>query len=235
MGTDDSMLQKVRALLAKAEATPFEAEADAFTAKAQELIARHRIDRVLLDAGRAHDRETPTTRRIDLEDPYLKAKVILLSNIADANHCRVIWPKPSRYVHCFGFADDIDAVEELFTSLLLQATSAMVRAGSKQDEFRRSRTTAFRRAFLLSFAVRIGQRLSEAVDATVEAAATETSVALVPLLAARAEASEALARETFPRVRPLRASVSDTEGWQAGSAFADHADLSLHRKLASGA
>src|SRR6187402_3719364 len=104
MGTNDSMLHKVRALLAKAEATPFEAEADAFTAKAQELIARYRIDRVLLDAAGTHDHESATARRIDLEDPYLKAKVILLSNIADANHCRVIWPKPQRCVHCFGNA-----------------------------------------------------------------------------------------------------------------------------------
>ena len=235
MEANDAMLQKVRALLAKAEATPFEAEADAFTAKAQELIVRFRIDRVLLDKERARTGGSAVARRIDLEDPYLKAKVVLLSNIADANQCRVIWPKPQRFVHVFGVADDIDAVEELFTSLLLQATGALLRAGSKQDEFQRNRTAAFRRAFLLSFALRIGQRLAETVEATVEAAAAETSVALVPLLAARAEASEALARETFPRVRPLRASVSDAEGWHAGSAFADQADLSRHRKVARGA
>ena len=36
----DGLLDKVRALLAKAESTRFEAEADAFTAKAQELMAR---------------------------------------------------------------------------------------------------------------------------------------------------------------------------------------------------
>lgn len=235
MSSNDAMLQKVRALLAKAEATPYEAEADAFTAKAQELIVRYRIDRVLLDKERARDRGSAVARRIDLEDPYLKAKVVLLSNIADANQCRVIWPKPHRYVQVFGVADDIDAVEELFTSLLLQATGALRRAGSKQDELRRSRTAAFRRAFLLSFALRIGQRLAETVDATVEAAAAETSVALVPLFAARAEASEALALETFPHVRPLRASVSDAEGWHAGAAFADQADLSQSAKLARGA
>jgi hypothetical protein len=235
MGTNEAMLQKVRALLAKAEATPFEAEADAFTAKAQELIVRYRIDRVLLDKERAREGGSAISRRVDLEDPYLKAKVVLLSNIADANQCRVIWPTAQRYVHVFGVADDIDAVEELFTSLLLQATGALRRAGSKQDEFGRSRTAGFRRAFLLSFALRIGQRLAETADATVEAAAAETGVELVPLFAARAEASKALALETFPNVRPLRASVSDTEGWHAGAAFADQADLSQSGKLARGA
>jgi hypothetical protein len=42
---DQRMLDRVRALLAKAESTDFPQEADAFTARAQELMARHRIDR----------------------------------------------------------------------------------------------------------------------------------------------------------------------------------------------
>ncbi|MEE3919447.1 DUF2786 domain-containing protein [Micromonospora sp. BRA006-A] len=45
------MLDRVRALLAKAESTGYPAEAEAFTAKAQELMARHSIDAALLDAG----------------------------------------------------------------------------------------------------------------------------------------------------------------------------------------
>jgi hypothetical protein len=235
MDMNDGVLRKVRALLAKAEATPFDAEAEAFTAKAQELVARYRIDRALL-ADREPDRgDAPLSRGVDVEDPYLTAKVVLLSNVADANDCRAVWPKPLRHVELFGFVDDLDAVEELFTSLLLQATAALRRAGSRQDVFGRTRTTAFRRAFLLSFAIRIGQRLRETVDATVEAAAGETGVALVPMLAARAVAAEALANQSFPSARPLRATVSDAEGWNAGSVFADHADLSVHPKIARGA
>ena len=44
------ILDKVRALLAKAESTEFPEEAEAYTAKAQELMARHRIDRAVLGA-----------------------------------------------------------------------------------------------------------------------------------------------------------------------------------------
>ncbi|MDZ4825733.1 MAG: DUF2786 domain-containing protein [Actinomycetota bacterium] len=235
MDKNASVLHKVRALLAKAEATPFDAEAEAFTAKAQELIARHRIDRALLEARAASDRGTPVARRIEVEDPYLKAKVILLSNVAGANDCRAVWLKPLRYVEMVGYADDLDSVEELFTSLLLQATAALHRAGSKQDVIGRSRTTAFRRAFLTAFAVRIGQRLRAAVDVAVTVAAAESGVALVPILAARSEAVQALARETFPHTRPIRATVTDADGWHAGSAFADQADLAVHSKLARGA
>jgi len=235
MDTNDGMLHKVRALLAKAEATPFDAEAEAFTAKAQELIARYRIDRALLDARESRGHDTPVARRVAVEDPYLTAKVVLLSTVAHSNDCRAVWPKPLRHIQLFGRADDLGAVEELFTSLLLQATVALRRAGSKQDAFGRSRTTAFRRAFLMSFANRIGHRLRETVDATVGAAAAETGVALVPMFAARAEAAEALAVQNFPLLHPLRATVSDAEGWHAGSVFADQADLAMNSKIARGA
>ena len=48
-GIDHRVLTRVRALLRKAESTDFPAEAEALTAKAQELIARHAVDALLLD------------------------------------------------------------------------------------------------------------------------------------------------------------------------------------------
>ena len=58
-----------------------------------------------------------------------------------------------------GFAGDVEAVELLFTSLLVQATAAMMRAGSRTGRNGRSRTRSFRQSFLHAYAVRIGQRL----------------------------------------------------------------------------
>ena len=92
MSTEPSLprgvLDKVRALLAKAESTTFDAEAEAFTAKAQELMARHRIDRAMFEA-REHRRrpEEPVSRRFGVGDPYADAKAMLLANVADANGC----------------------------------------------------------------------------------------------------------------------------------------------------
>src|SRR5438552_3000516 len=57
---------------------------------------------------------------------------------------------------------DLDAVELLFTSLLVQANAAMIRAGGKKDEYGRSRTRSFRQSFLVPYAIRIGERLAEA-------------------------------------------------------------------------
>ena len=48
---EDPLLERVRALLAKAESTSFPEEADALTAKAQELMARHAIDAAMLEGA----------------------------------------------------------------------------------------------------------------------------------------------------------------------------------------
>jgi len=223
-----ALLDKVRALLAKAESTTFEAEAEAFTAKAQELMARHRIDRAVLDAH-SGTREEAAGRRIWIDNPYADPKFVLLAQIGRANGCRAVFEKHLGFATVFGFPDDLDGVDELFTSLLVQATGALNRAGSKTDAYGRNRTARFRRSFLLSFAYRIGERLRETVDATVAAASADTGMALVPLLRARAEAAEAALDATFDasELRSIRLSASDGEGWVAGRVFADQADISV--------
>jgi uncharacterized protein DUF2786 len=224
----DGLLEKVRALLAKAESTSFDAEAEAFTAKAQELMTRHRVDRALLDA--ATDRsDGPIGRRIGTEDPYADAKASLLGVVADANGCHAVWSKEFSFATVFGFPDELDSVEELFTSLLVQATGALRREGSKFDGSGRSRTTRFRRSFLVAFAIRIGERLRAAVEETVAAASAEMGTALVPVLAQRADETKAAAEDAFPHVRKFAPSVSDGEGWHAGRRFADVAKLSVER------
>lgn len=228
----DGVLDKVRALLAKAESTTFDAEAESFTAKAQELMARHRIDRVVLDAAGQSRGEVPVGRRIGVDDPYADAKAGLLAAVAEANGCRAVWSKSLGFSTVFGFADDLAAVEELFTSLLVQSSAALRREGTRKDRSGRSRTTRFRRSFLVAFAHRIGQRLLSTVDATVAAASEETGTALVPLLADRDEAARAAAEAAFPEVGLFSPSATDDEGWYAGTLFGDQADLALGPALA---
>jgi hypothetical protein len=128
----EGLLERVRALLAKAESTTFDAEAEAFTAKAQELMARHRIDRAVVDAAGA-GAEEPIGRRVAIDNPYANAKATLLAQVAGPNGCRAVWSKDLGFSTVFGFASELDGVEELFTSLLVQATVALQHAGSQQD------------------------------------------------------------------------------------------------------
>src|SRR5690606_2021948 len=73
---DPGMLERIRALLAKAEATEYEAEADAFTAKAQELMTRYRVDRAILE-GRSRATTRVIGRRLGVEKPYPEARYLL--------------------------------------------------------------------------------------------------------------------------------------------------------------
>ncbi len=230
-GVPGAILDRVRALLAKAESTTFDAEADALTAKAQELMTRHRIDRA---AVRAHSRqrEEPIGRRLGVDDPYADAKATLLNNVAANNGAKAVWSKHLGFSTVFGYPDELDVIEELFTSLLVQATAALRREGSKVGPTGKSRTTRFRRSFLFAYAVRIDQRLRQTVDATVQEAQVETGTALVPVLAARDAAARAAAQAAFPEMTFTSPSITDREGWVAGTVFGDTADLSVATKLA---
>jgi hypothetical protein len=128
-----------------------------------------------------------------------------------------------------GFEGDLESVELLFTSLLVQANTRMLAEGSREDHRGRSRTRAFRSSFLTAYAHRIGERLREVMDAETEAAVSAAGPqgqVLVPLLAARTEQVEATVGEWFPSVRTKSAaSVRDAEGWHVGRAAADRARL----------
>ncbi|MGH9104809.1 MAG: DUF2786 domain-containing protein [Acidimicrobiales bacterium] len=126
---DPAVLDKVRGLLAKAEATAFEEEADAFLSKAQELMTRHNLDRAAVEeategagAGAGAGVEA---RRCWLDDPYLKQKGLLLAVVARANRCRTVSLYEYGFVTVFGHPDDLTTTELLFTALLVHATNQM--------------------------------------------------------------------------------------------------------------
>jgi hypothetical protein len=232
---DERMLSRVRALLAKAESTTFEAEADALTAAAQSLMARHSIDAALLAASDASRRTGPTGRRIGIDNPYEAQKVLLLDAVAQANRCRTVWSRDLGFSTLVGFEADLEAVETLFTSLLVQATAAMTREGSQRDAYGRSRTRSFRASFLASFAHRIGERLQEVTRCETEEAATRArpagdagaSTDLLPVLAARSDAVDDAVDEMFAGglVTHSISRSTHAEGWYAGRSAADRARI----------
>ncbi len=89
----------------------------------------------------------------------------------------------------------------------------------------RARTPSFRRAFLSSYAQRIGERLIHARDDEEHRFVSEHGTALVPVLARREEAIDEAVREAFPTTEPMRRRALDAEGWHAGRTAADLAVL----------
>ncbi|WP_338896770.1 DUF2786 domain-containing protein [Streptomyces sp. TG1A-60] len=243
---ESRMLARVRALLAKAEATGFPEEAEALSAKAQELMARHSIDEALL-AARAHSKDAPGACRIGVEPPYETAKAVLLDAVARANRCEAVWNEALGFSTVVGFEADLEVVELLHASLLVQATTAMARAEAAQRKGGRKRTKTFRQSFLAAYAHRIGDRLAAVADAQVAEAEAEGEAAgaggpgsgapgpgLLPVLAAR----DVAVREQFTRMFPETVTtrvrgVSDAAGWRQGSEAADRAQVRARPRLPS--
>ncbi|MYT69860.1 MULTISPECIES: DUF2786 domain-containing protein [unclassified Streptomyces] len=213
-------LARIRALLAKAEATGYPPEAEALTAKAQELMARHSVDEALL-ASRTHAKDTPGACRIGVDAPYETAKAVLLDAVAGANRCRAVWNSAFGFSTVVGFEADLEVVELLYTSLLVQGDRAMTRAEAEQRAGGRRRTKTFRQSFLAAYAQRIGDRLA-AVAGDVAGGEGE----LLPVLVARDVAVAGRVDEMFPATVVTRVrGVSDGAGWDEGGAAADRARL----------
>jgi Protein of unknown function (DUF2786) len=214
---NDDVLARIRKLLALAEhpATP-EGEAEAAERAAERLIAKYAIDEVLLEAA-SPTRSRPELRTVLIDKPYASAKAVLLGAVASAHGVRAISHRgedPPR-VTLVGFASDLRIVDLLYTSLLLQATTALRR---RPDTGR-----GFRRSFLVGFASEVGQRLQAAKSEAI-AAAGPASTALA--LRNRDQEVEAATRAEFPGLRTSRTTVSDRRGLMAGRESGAAANLS---------
>ncbi|MGW2170531.1 DUF2786 domain-containing protein [Streptomyces sp. NPDC001705] len=224
-------LARIRALLAKAEATGYPEEAEALSAKAQELMARHSVDEALLSAH-APSPDAPGACRIGVEAPYEQAKAVLLDAVADANHCRAVWNEPLGFSTVVGFEADLEAVELLYTSLLVQAESAMARAEAAQRAGGRKRTKTFRQSFLAAYAHRAGTRLRAAAEAVAAEAGSAGDVDLLPVLASRDVAVTDRLERMFPETTTTRLrGAGDAAGWTEGTRAADQAEVGRRRPL----
>ncbi len=215
--SQSDVLRRVRALLAQAEdpaCTP--EEAAAFSAKAEALIARHAVDEALLEA-REH-RGRPTTRLVEFPAPYAKPKGQLLAGIAGAYGCRVLSRAGEGYT-VIGHRADIDAVEMLFTSLLVQGAHGCTRGDR-----------SYRSSFWYGFAARVTERVREQRERSVAEAAEGDAEGGGPgaavVLADRSGEVDRFTREQFPSARPGRPGrVGSAAGLLAGDESGRRADV----------
>ncbi|MFI1195999.1 DUF2786 domain-containing protein [Micromonospora sp. NPDC020750] len=218
------MLVKVRKLLAKAEdpaCTP--EESAAFTAKATELIARYGVDRALL-AARDPATDPVGDRVVEVVAPYARDKAGLLAAVAAPLRCRCVRRRhgSSFAMHLFGFASDLERVDLLFTSLLVQAAHGLAGAVVPVGEH----PAAFRRSWLAGFAQVVGTRLVEA-EAGAVADSGGTSVALV--LVDRSDRVQRRVAEAYPRLRTAAPRRLAGTGFGSGAAAGRSADLGGQR------
>ncbi len=231
-GIDARVLRRVRGLLAKAESSEHVEEAEALTAKAQELMTRYSIERAVAESAETTTR-APSCRRLWPDSPYVDAKALLILVVAEANNCRAVQTSSWGFVTIVGHAPDLNVVELLTTSLLVQGTRAMTKAGPQVTRSGISRTRSFRQSFLVAYAGRIGERLRESAHVTETTFDTYHGGALVPVLAARHEAVRDKVTALFPDLIERRIAASHADGWRAGRAAADRAQFDVRDSLTS--
>jgi hypothetical protein len=66
-----------------------------------------------------------------IDSPYAGAKALLVQAVATANRCRTVWTEHLGFVTVVGSETDLNLVELLTTSLLVQANRAMLAAGAR--------------------------------------------------------------------------------------------------------
>jgi Protein of unknown function (DUF2786) len=223
------LLQRVRKLMDKANATANPHEADAFARKAAELVARHRIDPDLVTG----DRDDLAVREVPLgRGAYVRARLALLMAVATAHDTRVVFgTTPTGTVaHVAGHVGDLDVVELMYHSLHTQAAARM----ASERRATPAATQRHRRSFLFGYADRMAVLLADTrrdaeaavVESAIDSRAATNQVAIIE----RSRRVEEFAKESFGRVRTARApGAAQVNGWQAGAAAADHADVGRAR------
>jgi hypothetical protein len=211
--TTDKNLIRIGNLLRQAEGTDNPHEAEAFTEAAQRLATIAAIDLEVARAAAAQRDKaaTPITRMIQIGDKGkrgLRTYVALFCAIARSNDVTVDIAHNSTYVIAYGYDTDIEVVELLYSSLVVQMVSAcdlwLAEGTWRNQTVNRLVTTrdpwfgttkqwvskpltkvTARLEFQTQFSQRIETRLHEARDAaiseadTASEAAGETSTALV--------------------------------------------------------
>ncbi|MEQ8762824.1 MAG: DUF2786 domain-containing protein [Planctomycetota bacterium] len=225
MNLDDRLTERIRKLLALAESqNPNEAAAAA--ARAAELMARYRIDRVLLEA---HD---PEVEDLFFEETREKHtwRGILADGVTRSFGCRIYWrhaPNGIR-MHGVGTASDLAAARYLFELLAAEIESLAERCADSLT--RTASESGWRRDFLLSAASTLRVRLREHSRETRDRLGrSDENEARAPALLDRRDrrAADYLERLHCARSGPVR--YRDPSGRAAGRRAADSIDLDPQR------
>ena len=176
-------LDRIAALLAKAERTDNEAEADAYLMKAQQLATLASVDLAVARArtARREARQQPESRTTTIGEKGRRANphlIALYVAVAHANDAKVDVAANSTYVIGYGMPGDLDVIETIFASLAVhmvhtgQAFVAgrtwagetyMAAAPRGQRRQRRPHTAqTARAAFYRAYVERISERLEHA-------------------------------------------------------------------------
>lgn len=227
-------LDRIGALLAKAERTDNEAEAEAYLVKAQQLATLASVDLAVARARvtRREARQQPESRTTTIGEKGRRANphlIALFVAVAHANDTQVDVASNSTYVIGYGMPADLDVVETIFASLsvhMVHASQAYVTGrswvgenyvatvGRTRRRVRKPHTAQTARvAFYRAYVGRISERLEEA-----RASALATLPRTSPALDDPAASAALVLREKASEVRAFHRRQSNARGSWGGYA-----------------
>ena len=231
-----TLMERVRKLLAQAEddgVTP--AEAEAFTERAATLMARYGIEKAML--GALHpETDKQSDRKVPILNPWASVRSHLLGRLAKAMRCEAVLLKGrnnSQTVHLFGFESDLERVDVLYTSLLIQMTHALLHEQVPlHASYRPSDTRAYRRSFLLGYVAEVSERVAAAEERAASQSKNEDDTRGGPgtalVLADRSLAVRAAKDAAYPKLRNAKITYSGG-GYERGQAEGRRADIGTTR------
>lgn len=203
--TEDDRINKILALLAKAEKSEFPEEAKAYSAKAQALMTQWEIDEAQVAAAAAATgapAEVPTDKKVWIPGTMYKASTAQLwYQVLQANGVDLVlvageryyenWKKEGytrpyirgTYFHLFGFEHNIRMAEMLVASLTIQMETEFRSAEVQSRMFAETSSAPgrvqWKNGFIFGYAAAIGRKLQAAKRETVAASGPGTELVLV--------------------------------------------------------
>ena len=179
MNNTEKILERVKRLLAKAEATDFPAEAETFTEAAHKLMARHCIDETLIRQAQGDEPEPLEWRVWDAlrVGGSTKTYCVFVNEIVLAIGCHAYYEagrdgkKPT--MHVFGTVSLLEQAQFLISHLLMQAQTGAAQAAAAwtPSELQRMRGKRVSekaerervyRSFVMGFGIEAGKRIKRA-------------------------------------------------------------------------
>lgn len=233
----DKQVDRINALLAKAEAASTQEEADTYNAKASELMIRYGVEQAMLAAarGEADASEEIVKITIDFKGQFAQAQMRLAWHVAQSLTGEAVTGfkttdyKGGVHLTLIGFDSDISNVKAMIASLLLQCESEMFdwweyEKAAYKGQGQYDKTVA-RRSFIEGYSSAASKKIRDVYSRVVkeeQAKETGTAVALVD----RKKQVDNYMRSHFS-VGKGRSSYSrsDAAGRSAGRAAGARADV----------
>lgn len=226
MADFDVILEKIQALLAKAESSEFPEEQKAFWAKANAMMLQYAIDEAQLrKAGNVVEEPILEEWPYAGANPkamfrFQRASTTLASTVSKHNRCRTIFHRADGTATICGFASDIRFVRLLYASLWTQALMGSFKLPSQKQIFLDS--------FFEGFADQIDQRLKVSDEEVVQAA-VGNALALRDIQ----QVVDSAYHKAFPNITKMAANRLESGAYGAGRDAGRNADISGGRNAIS--